>query len=84
MAKGPSWHPKEDQLLNIARQANVSYDKIADIMCWRSAMACRVRANVLRRERGEPSRDYEHLERLQYRIGTMKLETALAGYGRSR
>lgn len=68
MPKGPSWSEWEDGVLEAARQARVTYERLTLVMPHRTPMACRVRANLLRRERGVPSRDYAHLEELRWRM----------------
>ena len=88
MAKGPSWTSWEDGVLEAARQARVTYERLTLVMPHRTPVACRVRANVLRRERGVPSRDYAHLEEQRWRMraveGSQRLAEAIGGVrGRS-
>ncbi len=52
MAKGPAWSQWEDGVLNAARNANVSYNDVIAVLWGRSPVACRIRANVLRRQAG--------------------------------
>lgn len=88
MAKGRTWTQWEDNVLEAARQVRVAYEDISIVMPHRSPVACRVRANVLRRERGVPSRDYAHLEQLRWNMGAQRgsqmLAEAIGGrHGRS-
>jgi len=78
MAKGPSWTQWEDSVLEAARKARVAYALIPLVMPNRTPEACKVRANILRRERGVPSRDYAHLEQLRWRMRAMKGSRMLA------
>lgn len=85
MAKGPAWSDWEDSVLEAARQINIAYQRIVLVMPHRSAEACKVRANILRRERGVPSRDYAHLDQLRWRLqaaqGSRRLAEAMSEYG---
>ena len=85
MAKGPAWTSWEDGVLEAARQIRLTYEQLSIVMPNRSPLACRVRANVLRRERGVPSRDYAHLDQLRWRMqvaqGSQRLAEAVSGYG---
>ena len=78
MPRGPSWTEWEDGVLEAARQAHVTYERLTLVMPNRSAVACRVRANVLRRDRGVPSRDYAHLEQLRWRMSAQRGSQTLA------
>lgn len=77
------WTPWEDGVIQAARQARVSYSLIVLVMPNRTPEACKVRANVLRRVAGVPSRDYAHLEQIRFgsaaKMGSDRLAAAIRG-----
>jgi hypothetical protein len=78
MARGPAWTSWEDNVLEAARQVRVPYRLIHLVLPNRSPDACKIRADILRRKRGVPSRDYAHLEQLRWRANARKGSEMLA------
>ncbi len=88
MAKGRTWTQWEDNVLEAARQVRVPYRLIHLVLPNRTPDACKIRADILRRKRGIPSRDYAHLEQLRWRMnaqrGSQMLAEAIGGrHGRT-
>lgn len=78
LAKGPPWSEWEDSVLEAARQVRVPYRLIHLVLPNRSPAACKIRADILRRKRGIPSRDYAHLEQLRWRMNAQRGSQMLA------